>query len=484
MTRYHLSTETSPISFQSISGSVRFRVFSNQRFPPVHHQIILSIRSLKPTNFLSDVQICWMTQNHSTDQTAAVFKVINMIADRPLIVFMSLISKRASNMKNVRIAFVLRQLLSGFRLLSLSLSMMIFIGCESVSFYHQLASGQTKILLNRQEIEQLILDPSTDKELREQLLKVESVKNYAESNLGLVTKGSFSSYVDLNREYVLWNVFASKPYSVEAVNKCYPIVGCVPYRGYFSRQAAISQAGKLAQQGFEIYVGGVPAYSTLGWFEDPVLNTFIFWKDHELASLIIHEILHQNFWLKDDVNFNEGLANFVGDQAAMNWVESRTSPESAGQFADRRNQWKLFRQFVVLAKGYLSKQFASSSNPAHLESIKRSGMARVRLCFQELKPLFLGANYEDLVNSNRFNNAFIASVGVYESNLFAFKRLYELSDRNWSVFFKKVEGLMALSLVERLQMLRALSDDHVASQGDNYYPDQVYCETLGNQGLS
>ena len=398
---------------------------------------------------------------------------------------MSLISKRASKMKNVRIAFVRRQLLSGFRLLSLGLSMMIFIGCESVSFYHQLAFGQTQILLNRQAIDQLILDPSTDKELRGQLLKIESVKEYAESNLGLVTKGSFSSYVDLNREYVLWNVFASKPYSVEAVNRCYPIVGCVPYRGYFSRQGAISQAEKLAtQQGLETYVGGVPAYSTLGWFEDPILNTFVFWKDHELASLIIHEILHQNVWLKNDAQFNEGLANFVGDQAAVNWVESRTSLESAEQFADRRNEWKLFKQFVVLAKGYLREQFAASSNPVHLEAIKTAGMERVRLCFRELKSFFPRATYEDLVNSDRFNNAFIASVGVYESNRFAFKRLYELSDRNWSVFFKEVEGLMALSLAERLQKLRILSDDHVASQGDDDYPDQVHCESLRDQGLS
>ena len=388
-------------------------------------------------------------------------------------------------MKNVRIAFVRRQLLSGFRLLSLSLSMMIFIGCESVNFYHQLASGQTQILLNRQDIDRLILEPSTDKELREQLLKVESVKDYAVSNLGLVANRSFSSYVDLNREYVLWNVFASKPYSVEAINRCYPLVGCVPYRGYFSRQGAISQAEKLAtQKGLETYVGGVPAYSTLGWFEDPVLNTFVFWKDHELASLIIHEILHQNFWLKNDAQFNEGLANFVGDQAAVIWVESRTSSESVEQFLDRRHQWKLFKQFVVLAKGYLRGQFASSSNPVHLEAIKRAGMERVRSCFRELKPFFPRATYEDLVNSDRFNNAFIASVGVYENNRFAFKRLYELSDRNWGIFFKEVEGLMALSLTERLQKLKILSDDHIANQGDDDYPDQVHCESLRDQGLS
>ena len=388
-------------------------------------------------------------------------------------------------MKNVRIAFVRRQLLSGFRLLSLSLSMIISIGCESVSFYRQLASGQTQILLNRQAIDQLILGPSTDKELRGQLLKIESLKEYAELNLGLVIKGSFSSYVDLNREYVLWNVFASKPYSVEAVNRCYPLVGCVPYRGYFSRQGAISQAEKLAtQQGLETYVGGVPAYSTLGWFEDPVLNTFVFWKDHELASLIIHEILHQNVWLKNDAQFNEGLANFVGDQAAVNWVEGRTPSESAELFLERRNQWKLFKQFVVLAKRYLREQFASSKNSVDLEAIKRTGMEHVRMCFQELSPFFQGSTYEDLVNSDRFNNAFIASVGVYESNRFAFKRLYELSDRNWSVFFKEVEGLMALSLDERLQKLKTLSDDHVASQGDDDYPDQVHCEALRDHGPS
>ena len=111
-------------------------------------------------------------------------------------------------------------------------------------------------------------------------------------------------------------------------------------------------------------------------------------------------------------------------------------------------------------------------------------MERVRLCFRELKLFFPRATYEDLVNSDRFNNAFIASVGVYESNRFAFKRLYELSDRNWSLFFKEVEGLMALSLDERLQKLKTLSDDHVASQGDDDYPDQVHCEPLRDQGLS
>ena len=111
-------------------------------------------------------------------------------------------------------------------------------------------------------------------------------------------------------------------------------------------------------------------------------------------------------------------------------------------------------------------------------------MERVRLCFRELKPFFRRASYENLVNSDRFNNAFIASVGVYESNRFAFKRLYELSDRNWGVFFKEVQDLMALSLAERLQKLRILSDDHEASQGDDDYPDQVHCESLRDQGLS
>ena len=165
-----------------------------------------------------------MTQNHKTDQTAAVFKVINRIAVRPLIVFMGLTGKRASKMKNVRIAFVRRQLLLSIRLLSLSLLVMLLSGCESLSFYHQLASGQTQILLNRQNIDQLILDPSTDEELREQLIKIESMRQYAESHLGLVAKGSFSSYVDLKREYVLWNVFASEPYSVEPVNRCLSLI--------------------------------------------------------------------------------------------------------------------------------------------------------------------------------------------------------------------------------------------------------------------
>lgn len=382
-------------------------------------------------------------------------------------------------MGNVRTAFVYRQLLSCLRGTGFLILFITLTGCETLSFYQQLASGQVDILMKRQPVESLLQNTSLDKGLREQLLKVRDIQTFATSELGFSSQGSFTTFVDLKRDYVLWNVYIAEAYAVQSVNRCYPLVGCVPYRGYFSKDQADGYARKMSEEkGLETYVGGVPAYSTLGWFKDPILSTFVDWEDQQLASLIIHELLHQNIWVKGDARFNEGLASFVGNRGATIWSRKIGSTQDSEGFIESQKQWRLFKQFVVVARKYLEIQYSASKDLNELNVIKSTAMGNIRSCYRELSLKFLDGRYDKFVFGEQFNNAFIASIGVYESHRLAFKRLFDLAAHDWTDFFEKVKGLIVLDQEARHSKLRTLSDDEITGQTDDGNAHQIHCETF------
>ena len=166
----------------------------------------------------------------------------------------------------------------------------LLAGCDTLSFYGQAAKGQIQILRTKVPVEDLLSQTEIDDKLRAQLLLSQEIVDFADTHIGLSGGGRYRSYVDLQREYVVWNVFAAQPYRMEGKSWCYPIVGCAPYRGYFAEDAAQQLASELQQLGYETYIGPVPAYSTLGWFKDPILSSFIHWPAPDLASLLIHEL--------------------------------------------------------------------------------------------------------------------------------------------------------------------------------------------------
>ena len=354
----------------------------------------------------------------------------------PLIVFMNSTYERTYTVGNVRIGFCHRQLLYCLRRMVFLILLFILAGCETLSFYGQLASGQLDILRKREPVERLLKDSSIDRGLRQQLAKIKDIQAFASLELGLNPEGSFTTYVDLNRDYALWNVYAAEAYAVHPVNRCYPLAGCVPYRGYFSKERALDYARRMSKErGLETYVGGVSAYSTLGWFKDPILSTFIYWEDQELASLIIHELLHQRIWLKGDAQFNEGLASFVGNTAAIIWSQKHGRGQENRRFLESQKHWRLFRQFVVMAREYLQIQFLASEDSSELSVIKSKAMRNIRDCYLELNTKVFDGRYEKFVLGDQFNNAFIASIGVYESDYLAYKRLFDSSGHEWPVFF-------------------------------------------------
>ena len=201
-------------------------------------------------------------------------------------------------------------------------SVLLIQGCETVSYYGQAAQGQLSMLAARESVRDLVNDPKTDEKVRSQLKKTVDILAFAE-RYGLPVEKSYSQYVDLGRPYVVWNVFAARPYSTNLETHCFPIAGCVGYKGYFKQSAAEVYAAKLKEEGLDVFVGGVAAYSTLGWFNDPLLNTFLFRSDERLAAILFHELAHKVFYVPGDTVFNESYATTVERYLLQRWLEDQ-----------------------------------------------------------------------------------------------------------------------------------------------------------------
>src|SRR5690606_34424926 len=191
-------------------------------------------------------------------------------------------------------------------------------GCAS--YYGQLAQGQWQLLRDRQPLERVIADPATDPALQRRLALAGQARDFASARLGLPDNGSYRSYVELDRPFVVWNVFATEEFSVEPRQHCFPIAGCVAYRGYFRLGRARGAAALLAAEGLDTWVAPVDAYSTLGWFDDPLLSSMLRRDDARLAGVIFHELAHQQLYLPGDTAFNESYASFVEQEGLRQWL--------------------------------------------------------------------------------------------------------------------------------------------------------------------
>src|SRR6266403_163267 len=218
-----------------------------------------------------------------------------------------------------------RKWLLGSALLAVIL---IVSGCQTLSFYGQAIKGQYQLLAHRQPIEKLIADSSTPAQLKNQLELVQKLRAFADKELKLPVDGHYTKYVDVHRPFVVWNVEAAPEFSLEPKSWWYPLVGSLEYRGYFSESGARDYAERLRKRGYDVYVGGATAYSTLGWFKDPILNTFVFESEGDLAETIFHELGHQRVFASGDTDFNEAFATTVGQEGARRWL--RLKGDAAG----------------------------------------------------------------------------------------------------------------------------------------------------------
>ena len=338
---------------------------------------------------------------------------------------------------------------SGLKFLSLIALSIILLSCEAVGYYTQAARGQFSVMLNRQSIERLLTDDSLSDELREKFELVLSIRTFAEQELGLPAEDNYLTFVDVGREHVVWNVFAAEEFSINAVNWCYPIAGCVSYRGYFSEQAADRYAEKLSAQGFDVYTGGVDAYSTLGWFDDSVLSTVINRSDYQLAGLIFHELAHQVLYLPGDTTFNENFATAVEREGVRRWLLSTGQSEIIAEAELSRTRQAEFVALVIEWRKNFESLYEQELDLTTMRMEKESLQQEMRDAYSELKSTWDGYAGYDAWFSRSLNNAQLSTVASYNDLVPNFNALLAQQEGDMLRFYSEVERIAQLDEQQR-----------------------------------
>lgn len=330
-------------------------------------------------------------------------------------------------------------------------------GCSAIGYYAQSISGQLDLLSRRQPIEQLLADGRLDPERQERLKRILEMRRFATEVLALPDNRSYLSYADLEREFVVWNVFATPELSLEPLTWCFPLVGCLSYRGYFAERNARNFAARLVEQGHDVYIGGVAAYSTLGWFDDPVLNTMMKWGEPRLAEVLFHELAHQRLYIADDTDFNEAFATVVARRGVELWLQANGSDQALDSFGRQKARDDAVVALILEFRRTLDAVYQSDLSDAEKRSRKAQILGQLQATYKELRAQWDGYKGYDRWMETDLNNAKLASVATYHRFVGGFQALLALADGDFSEYYSKVEGLGVMAASERHQCLADLA---------------------------
>src|SRR5690349_8826866 len=316
-------------------------------------------------------------------------------------------------------------------------------GCESLSYYSQAIGGHFQMLAAARPINDWLADPATPADLKARLETAQRIREFATRELHLPDNGSYTSYADLGRRYAVWNVFAAPRFSVAPKQECFPFTGCVAYRGFFSESEAQRYAEKLRGEGYDVHVGGVLAYSTLGWFDDPLLSTFIRYPESQVARLVFHELAHQLVYAKGDTTFNESFAVVVEDEGVRRWLEAQGRTAELAAFQAMQDRKRDLAARIKETRERLKLVYQSDlSREAMLEQ-KRGEFDRLRAAFPNIVPA-------------EPNNAFLVSIALYNELVPAFERLLAASG-SLDTFYARARQLAHEGRAQRDAVLARLN---------------------------
>ena len=319
------------------------------------------------------------------------------------------------------------------RTLLLLVSAGALAGCEALAYYGQAASGQLALSAKARPLAEVLADADTPAALKDRLRAAAAIREFAARELGLPDAGAYRSYADIGRPYAVWNVVAAPEFSLEPVRSCFPIAGCVAYRGYYARGVAERHGASRRAAGYDVVVYGVPAYSTLGWFDDPLLSTFIDYPDAELARLVFHELAHQVAYVKDDSSFNESFAVVVEREGLRRW---RGRPAGGSR--------RELEALTTALRAQLEALYAMPLAPEEMRRRKREALAVLRPWLARLR------GFESVEPSN----AVLASFATYTQKVPAFERLLAQEGGDLERFYARVRALARLPRAERDAQLR------------------------------
>lgn len=322
-------------------------------------------------------------------------------------------------------------------------------GCADVSYLGQSLGGHLRLMNAARPVDEWLADEATSPALRARLQLSQRMRDFAVAELHLPDNRSYRSYADLHRSAVVWNVVAAPELSLSPKTWCFPIMGCVSYRGYFDQAAAQQLSDQLKAAGWEVMVYPVPAYSTLGWTADPLLNTFIGYPEGTLAGMIFHELAHQVAYAADDTSFNESFATAVQEIGTDAWLNSHGSERSREAYRVDQLRRAQFGALTRDCQTRLTALYASGLSDAEKRAAKAKLMDDLRADYARLKAdSWQGyAGYDSWFT--QANNASLAILASYSDGVPGFKRLFEREGRDWPRFYAEVKRLAALPKAQR-----------------------------------
>lgn len=332
--------------------------------------------------------------------------------------------------------------LSAWRVAGIAL---LLSGCDTVSYFSQAAGGQWQILSTRQPIEDVLAAPTTDPELQRKLTLVQDARQWAINALQLDAGNAYTDYVALDRPYVVWNVIAAPEFSITPMQWCFPIAGCVAYRGYFREADALAYAKNLQALGMDTYVGGVEAYSTLGWFDDPVLSTFMRRSDAALVGLIFHELAHRTLYVQNDSTFNESFATVIEQEGLKRWLTERQQQEAWEHFVQQERYQEDFVNLILDYRNTLAALYAKPLPDDIKREEKQQLVLKLQRNYQSLRDTqWRGYNGYDRWMSGSLNNAQVSTISTYHGYVPAFRALLQRCEHALPCFYDGARELAAL----------------------------------------
>lgn len=341
-------------------------------------------------------------------------------------------------------------------IIMLPLSLLFLTACTEVGYYLHCATGHFEVLRRTRPIDVVLADPQTSPERRRQLEQIQTARTFASRELGLPENGSYRQFADLGRPYVVWNIVAAPEFSLEPQQWCFPVAGCVSYRGYFDEAAARREAERLTASGLDVDLYGVQAYSTLSWFDDPVLNTFLDHRHHNGVALIFHELAHQLIYIPDDSRFNEAFAATVEREGVRRWLQSQGTTEEWAryQLAEARNGE--FSALLQRSREQLAELYTGSLPEAQRRSAKQAVLSELSRQALALEQQWGGDGISRWLERG-LNNARLASLATYRDLLPAFEGLLASKGGDLPAFYAVVKEYGALPATERLARLQTFT---------------------------
>ncbi|MBF0471101.1 MAG: aminopeptidase [Gammaproteobacteria bacterium] len=328
--------------------------------------------------------------------------------------------------------------MSGQRVVWRLLAVMLILttaGCTSVSYYSQSVTGHLALISSKRPVSAWLADEESSPELKRKLRLSQEILHFAHSEMALPDNGSYRHYIDSGQKYIVWNVVATPEFSLQPLQPCFWIVGCLSYRGYYARESAEALAAEYRLQGLDVMVGGSRAYSTLGWLSDPLLNTLLTGPDWALAEVMFHELAHQRLYIDDDSAFNEAFATAVAEEGVQRWLQQQGEEAEIVRYLKQQQRRRQFNQLLLTTRGRLQQLYRSEQPSEALRSEKKRLFTTLQQEYAQLQQLWDGYSGYDRWMERALNNAHLAQIATYYEQVPCFQKMIEESGGEMERFY-------------------------------------------------